>query len=180
VSKKIEFLKNNMIEIVAACPADFITIQTIAKKTWPEAYGRVLSAKQMEYMLDSFYSIEKIKSDSVNGHHFALAWQEETVLGFVSFEHNYSNNQTTKIHKLYLLPLSQGKGVGKMLVEYVTEKAKENQSESLCLNVNRFNTALGFYKRIGFSIVTEENIDIGQGYWMEDYVMEMPIKITPQ
>jgi hypothetical protein len=46
--------------------------------------------------------------------------------------------------------------------------------------VNRFNTALGFYKRIGFSIVTEENIDIGQGYWMEDYVMEMPIKITPQ
>ncbi|WP_366183663.1 GNAT family N-acetyltransferase [Flavobacterium ovatum] len=175
MNAKTEFLPNNKIEISAANPADFEIIQAIAKATWPEAYGAILSIEQMNYMLDLFYSVDKMKADSANGHYFALAKENETILGFVSFEHHYFNNQTTKIHKLYLLPVSQGKGVGKLLVDYVAKNAKDNESQSVCLNVNRFNKALGFYKKIGFSIVKEENIDIGQGYWMEDYVMEIRI-----
>jgi ribosomal protein S18 acetylase RimI-like enzyme len=39
------------------------------------------------------------------------------------------------------------------------------------LNVNRNNKALGFYQKFGFVILREEDIDIGNGYFMNDYIM---------
>ena len=50
--------------------------------------------------------------------------------------------------------------------------ALENHSKTLSLNVNRFNSALTFYEKIGFKIIDEVNVDIGNGYFMEDYIME--------
>ena len=50
--------------------------------------------------------------------------------------------------------------------------ALENNSASVILNVNRFNKALSFYERMGFKVIDEVNIEIGNGYLMEDYVME--------
>jgi len=43
------------------------------------------------------------------------------------------------------------------------------------LNVNRFNNARWFYEKIGFRVVRDEVIDIGQGFVMDDHVMELPI-----
>jgi ribosomal protein S18 acetylase RimI-like enzyme len=70
------------------------------------------------------------------------------------------------------LPETQGKGIGKKVIDEIEKLALDNNSTALILNVNRFNTALGFYKKIGFEVVDEVNIDIGNGYLMEDYVME--------
>ena len=53
--------------------------------------------------------------------------------------------------------------------------ALENNSASVILNVNRFNKALSFYERMGFKVIDEVNIEIGNGYLMEDYVMEKTI-----
>ena len=58
------------------------------------------------------------------------------------------------------------------MIDKIGKLALENNSAILLLNVNRFNSALGFYKKIGFEVVDEVNIDIGNGYLMEDYVME--------
>jgi ribosomal protein S18 acetylase RimI-like enzyme len=41
------------------------------------------------------------------------------------------------------------------------------------LNVNRQNTAIGFYKKLGFKIIAEEDIPIGNGFFMNDYVMQI-------
>ena len=40
------------------------------------------------------------------------------------------------------------------------------------LNVNRFNKAIYFYQKNQFEIVEEVDIEIGNGYLMEDYVMK--------
>jgi GNAT superfamily N-acetyltransferase len=162
-----------MITITEATSNDFKTIQDIAHQTWPETYGDILSKEQLDYMLGAFYS-EAALSDNVNtkGHYFLLAKENEVVLGFAAYEHNYQENNRTRIHKIYILPQTQGKGIGKRLIEYIEKLAIENHSEALSLNVNRFNKALTFYQKIGFEIITEENIEIGHGYLMEDYVME--------
>ena len=97
------------------------------------------------------------------------------VLVFVSCENNYQNNKVTRLHKIYILPEAQGKGVGKVLIEKVIAIAKENQSEVISLNVNKFNQAVSFYKKIGFEIASEEDLDIGNGYLMEDYKMELKL-----
>jgi GNAT superfamily N-acetyltransferase len=101
-----------------------------------------------------------------------MIYEDETNLGFIGIEHNYNDKAVTKIHKIYLLPETQGKGIGKKVIDEIGKLALDNNSTALILNVNRFNTALGFYKKIGFEIVDEVNIDIGKGYLMEDYVME--------
>lgn len=124
-------------------------------------------------MLDLIYSDEALISQIEKKEQlFYLISENESILGFIGIEHDYKNEPVTRIHKIYLLPETQGKGIGKKVIEEIQKLALENNSTSLSLNVNRFNSALSFYKKIGFEIIDEVNIDIGNGYLMEDYVME--------
>lgn len=162
-----------MIDIVAASPSDFGTIRDLAYEIWPDTYGNILSKEQLDYMLGAFYSAETLlKNYTEKNHQFLLATENGVALGFISFEHNYQGEPVTRIHKIYVLPQTQGKGIGKLLLEKVEALAAENHSESLSLNVNRHNNAQGFYKKLGFEITLEEDIAIGHGYLMEDYRME--------
>jgi GNAT superfamily N-acetyltransferase len=164
-----------MITISEATVADFETIRSIAHTTWPVTYGEILSKEQLDYMLDKMYSDATLLENLNKGHHFILINDDSVCLGFASFEHRYLNEKCTRLHKIYLLPETQGKGMGKMLLEQITALAKENQSEIISLNVNRFNKAYAFYKKMGFQVVAEEDLAIGNGYLMEDYKMELKI-----
>ena len=124
-------------------------------------------------MLDLFYSEKTLlKNLNEKGHRFLLVNEGEVCLGFASYEHNYLNQKCTRLHKIYLLPEAQGKGAGKLLIEAVENLAKENQSVLVSLNVNKFNKAISFYKKIGFQVVSDEEILLDHGYKMEDYKME--------
>jgi GNAT superfamily N-acetyltransferase len=163
-----------MLSLSEATFTDFKTIQDIATKTWPVTYGRILSKEQIHYMLDLFYS-EKTLLENLNqkGHHFLLVEEAGICLGFASYEHRYLNQEVTRLHKIYLLPEAQGKGAGKFLLDATENLARQNHSVAISLNVNKFNTALSFYKKMGFEIVGEEDIELGYGgYKMEDYKME--------
>ncbi len=165
-----------MITISEATVADLKTIQAIAYKTWPIAYGEILSKAQLDYMLDTFYSEATLEDNFTNkGHHFLLIKEDSVCLGFASYEHHYLDKNSTRLHKIYLLPETQGKGAGKLLLDAVENLAKANHSDFVSLNVNRFNKACAFYQKMGFEIVAEENIEIGLGYLMEDYRMEKNI-----
>ena len=50
-----------------------------------------------------------------------------------------------------------------------------HNATDLELNVNRYNKARQFYETIGFVVVKEEDIDIGSGYFMNDYVMNLSL-----
>lgn len=165
-----------MITICEASILDVPTIQNIARETWPLTYGTILSNEQLNYMLDLIYSETILIKQIQNKEQlFFIAYEGTKVLGFVSIEHKYKNKAISKIHKIYILAEAQGKGVGKALIDFVEKRAQENHSTALSLNVNRFNKAQHFYYKIGFEIIAEEDIDIGNGFLMEDYVMEKPI-----
>jgi len=162
-----------MITISEATSNDIKTIQEIVFITWPITYKDILSRTQLDYMLNLFYSEESLIAEfNKRNQLFYLITEEETVLGFIGIEHHYQGESRTKIHKIYILPETQGKGIGRIVVEAVEKLALENNSTSILLNVNRFNKALHFYQKIGFKIIDEVNIEIGNGYLMEDYVME--------
>ena len=163
-----------MITITEATISDIKQIQNIVNITWPITYGEILSNEQLDYMLDLFYSDEALtlqynKKEQL----FYMIYEDQTEnIGFIGIEHNYNGEVVTKIHKIYLLPETQGKGIGKKVIDEIGILALQNNSKALLLNVNRFNSALGFYKKIGFEVVDEVNIEIGNGYLMVDYVME--------
>ena len=164
-----------MITISQATSKDIPIIQDIAHKTWPITYGSILSKAQLDYMLDLMYSDESLLEQLKTKPLFFLAYEDDVCLGFTSCENNYQNKKVTRIHKIYILPEAQGKGVGKALVDKVVALAKENQSNIISLNVNKFNKAVSFYKKIGFEIASEEDLDIGNGFLMEDYKMELKL-----
>ncbi len=161
-----------MISIRLATLADTPTIHTIAKKTWPIAYENVISPEQIDYMLGLMYSKEKIETaiSDVN-QAFWLAEIDKEVVGFCGIEHGFPQAGTTRIHKLYVLPSTQGSGIGKILLEHISKEAFKQGNNLLHLNVNKRNNAVKFYEKLGFEIDHEEVLDIGNGYVMDDFIM---------
>lgn len=150
------------------------TVRDLAYAIWPDAYGTILSEQQLAYMLDKIYAIPSLEKQMESGHVFLLAEEDGVFYGFASYEVDYRNSGKTKLHKIYVQPQTQGKGVGKTLLAAVEEAVKLNENQALLLNVNRYNKAIAFYKKNGFEVIAEEDIDIGNGYLMEDYIMEKP------
>lgn len=168
-----------MVEIVQAEEKDLLLIQQLANETWPDTFGSILSKAQILYMIEQMYSLESLTEQVRHkGHVFLLAKQAEQYLGYASYELNHKQHPRTKIHKLYLLPKAQGKGIGKQLIEEISTIAQLRQNLALTLNVNKYNPAIQFYLKLGFNKVAEENIPIGHGYWMEDFVMERELPLS--
>ena len=163
-----------MKQLIEAGIAAIPIIQDIAYRTWPEAFRNILSAAQIQYMLDRMYSPISLQEQmTILGHHFLLAEEEAgNYSGVISFEHRYRQLPQTKIHKIYILPAAQGKGTGKLLIGAVEQHARQQGDQALLLNVNKHNDAALFYQRLGFSLIGYEDIDIGQGFLMEDKIMQ--------
>jgi diamine N-acetyltransferase len=175
---KTPFTMNNTIKIKAATVEELRIVQAIAYQTWPITFGGILSKPQIAYMLDMMYSLDSLKSQVEEKKHcFLLASEEKSVLGFLSYELNYGKMAKTKIHKIYILPQAQGKGVGKSLIQSAIDAARKDKNSHLILNVNKYNLkAIRFYEKLGFYEAARENIPIGNGYLMEDVVMELKLE----
>ncbi len=162
--------------ITVATKEQLPIVRDLAYQIWPDTYGTILSKVQLDFMLDKFYSIANLEEQMLEKNQvFMLIQDDEKYLGFCAYELNIDNSNKTKLHKIYVLPETQGKGVGKLLLEKVEGIAKNAGNSHLILNVNRFNKALDFYRYKGFVITEEVDIEIGHGYLMEDYIMEKPL-----
>ena len=151
---------------------DVLRVQQIAKLTWPDTFKEILSTAQIEYMLDWMYNLETLKQQVEEGQLFYMLTHNDIDIGFIGVQNDFPVTGETKLHKIYVQPSLQGTGAGRLLMEKVEKLARGNQSDFLVLNVNRYNKAKDFYIKLGFDISYEEDIDIGNGFLMEDYVMK--------
>jgi ribosomal protein S18 acetylase RimI-like enzyme len=165
--------EHSNIIIRTATKDDIGLIHTLAHEIWPAAYKEILSADQMDYMLEQIYSETSLQNQFDNNHHFLIAEENKNPVAFVSY--SKLNSGIYKLQKIYVLPTQQGKGVGKFLIYHIIQKIKEQGVTALLLNVNRNNKAKQAYEHLGFKIISEEDIDIGNGYFMNDYIMEKKI-----
>ena len=165
--------------IKPATITDIETLQEVAKKSWEVTYQKILSPKQIQYMLKAFYNSEELENQILHqpNYHYYLLTDSDKALGFVGYEHDYENN-TTKLHRIYLLPEAKGRGLGKLAIEFIQSKTLEHGNNRIILNVNKYNSAKEFYQHLGFSVYDEGVFDIGNGYVMDDYLMEL--MLSPQ
>ncbi len=163
---------SDVLVIRTAEAEDINAIGYLAYQIWPSAYKDILNFEQLHYMLQYFYSPESLREQMLKKHHvFLIAeTEEEEPIGFASF--SKIQQGVFKLHKLYVLPGLQNMNVGRSLLECVLEECALEGGEKLQLNVNRNNKAISFYEKLGFAIVGEENVDIGNGHVQEDFVME--------
>jgi ribosomal protein S18 acetylase RimI-like enzyme len=160
-----------MIEIREATVADAPTIQMLAEAIWYPTYSVILSQEQIRFMLDYIYDIEIVSRQIKEGvQTYLLLLENGHAIGFASYSPRTENPPVYKLHKLYCLTQTKGRGFGKALLHEVEKRVLASGNNILELNVNRHNPAKGFYEKCGFAIVSEEDIPIGE-YWMNDYVM---------
>ncbi|MGI9653307.1 GNAT family N-acetyltransferase [Chryseobacterium sp. RLHN22] len=162
------------MKLIKATEENIPLIQDLAKRSWENAYAEILSVDQMKYMLENMYSEMEISAHLKNpNYHYYLVFDEtlNEYDGFLGYENHYEEN-TTKLHRIYLVPESKGKGLGKKTLEFLNEKVQESGDNRIILNVNKYNSAQKFYESQGYTIYDEGIFDIGNGYVMDDYLME--------
>jgi RsiW-degrading membrane proteinase PrsW (M82 family)/ribosomal protein S18 acetylase RimI-like enzyme len=161
-----------------ASDTDVLLIRELSLQVWPQTYAGILTAEQIQYMLHEMYSEAALHKQMKDNHHFFIVYNAGIPIGFASYSE--TEPHIFKLHKIYILPLQQGRGTGRFVIAQLIEKIKEEGATALRLNVNRNNPALTFYQKLGFVPIREEDIDIGSGYFMNDYVMEKKITETTE
>ena len=161
------------LTIVKATEKDIPQIQELTNLVWPQTYKEIISASQISYMLDMMYSTVALSKQMKDGHQFIFVKDGEKNVAFASFA--FIKPGIYKLHKIYALPDQQGKGIGKFIINYIADDIRTKGATILQLDVNRHNKAKGFYEKIGFKIVDEKDTQIGNNYFMNDYVMEMSL-----
>ena len=172
-----------MITIKLAGLDDINTIHTLAHRIWRIVYKEIITAEQMDYMLEMMYSHESLQYQiEKQKHNFIIAYDDDIPVGFAAYFPKYEIAPTIyRLDKLYVLPDQHGKGIGKQLIDHIIAEIQPLGCSLLELTVNRKNNAVSFYEKLGFTIVSEIDHPIGEGYFMNDYVMQKPLtEITPQ
>jgi RsiW-degrading membrane proteinase PrsW (M82 family)/ribosomal protein S18 acetylase RimI-like enzyme len=152
---------------------DIPLIRDLTFKIWPATYSSILSPEQIEYMLGMTYTEKALEKQMKGGDEFVIIYDGVEPIGFASV--GLVEPKIFKLHKIYVLPSYQGKGTGRFAINELVKAMKRKGGTSLLLNVNRNNKAKDFYEKIGFTVIREEDIDIGNGFFMNDYVMELKL-----
>lgn len=96
----------------------------------------------------------------------------DTCVGFLAF---YPKGKAMYLSKFYLYKDKRGKGYAHHMLEFVIKEAKNFNCKSIELNVNKHNSACLAYEKMGFKILRNEKNDIGNGFYMDDYVYSLNI-----
>jgi ribosomal protein S18 acetylase RimI-like enzyme len=167
------------IEIINAVPGDEQVIHALAEATWWSAYGDIVAPEQIRYMLDKLYDPAVLREQILRGEQqYIILSEDGQPSGFAAYSALPGEPFSYKLNKLYVLPESHGKGLGRRLLDEIMARLRDKSVAILELNVNRENPALAFYKRYGFAVVRQEDVPIGP-YWMNDYVMRLDVGVGP-
>lgn len=165
-----------MFTIRKADIGDCELIHELAWKIFPETYKDILTPEQKDYMMEWMYSLDNInKQMTEEGHVYLLAYQGERCVGYVSVQPQETD--LYHLQKIYVLPEMQGTGCGRFLFDNAIKYIKTLHPTpcTMELNVNRYNKALAFYEHMGMKKVRSGDFPIGNGYYMNDYIMALDI-----
>src|SRR5690625_1977798 len=124
-------------------------------------------------MLEALQSKAAIYRSIQEGQSYWLVFFEQQAVGYVSYR---LLEDQLFLSKLYLKRSVRGRGLGKQLLQQIIEVAETNKKHSITLTVNKQNKAtIAAYTKMGFEIIRQEIADIGEGFVMDDFVMELSL-----
>lgn len=145
----------------------------LADEIWHEYFPFLLSEEQINYMLEKFQSFNAIKAQQEEGYEYYFMLNEGKIIGYTVFA---PKQDYLFLSKLYFLKSFRGKGFGREVLGRLEQIAKNNSLKSIRLTVNKYNeNSIIAYKKWGFEIIESKVFDIGNGYVMDDYIMQKAI-----
>ena len=162
----------NNTQIVRVQEEHLPAISELAGVIWRACYPGIITHAQIDYMLARMYSLDVLRDEiRSQGIRYDQLLVDGKPAGFASYGPT-SEPGVMKLHKLYLLPEMQGRGLGSRLLQHVVREVRAGAGRRLILSVNKRNAkAITAYQRNGFVIAESVVTDIGGGFVMDDYVM---------
>ena len=163
-------------EIRRAEVCDIPIIRSLADICFRHTYRTILSDGQMEYMMEWMYSEESLQRQmEEQGHVYFLCFYGDVPVGYVSV--SPEGDDLFHLQKIYLLPDRQGSGLGRILFQTAVSHVKSVHPApcTVELNVNRSNPAVGFYEHLGMTRARQGDFPIGNGFYMNDYIMSLKV-----
>ncbi len=147
----------------------------LASLIWHEYWTVILSPEQIDYMVEKFQSESAVKEQIKNEHYtyFYIIVDDEKA-GYIGLSRK---EDYLFLSKLYIKKEFRHKGLGTQSFEFIKDYAKSNNYKRIILTVNKYNTnTINAYKKWNFDTIDSVVTDIGNGFVMDDYIMEYKIK----
>ena len=147
-------------------------ISALAGVIWRACYPGIITEEQIDYMLARMYAPDTLRAEiRSQGIRYERLLVDNDLVGFAAYGPTQRSG-VFKLHKLYLHPAFQGRGLGSRLLNHCERRLRGQGGRRLVLNVNRHNTrAIAAYRRNGFKTVKSLVADIGGGFFMDDFIM---------
>ncbi|MFU8780785.1 MAG: GNAT family N-acetyltransferase [Kiritimatiellia bacterium] len=149
-------------------------VADLAGPIWREAFTAIIGPEQVEYMLKDWQSPPAIRSQMKDGARYFLAMRQDQPIGYCAWSPEAQG--TAKLSKFYLSPSSHGQGFAPEMLHFIETQARDNGHHTLWLQTNRANhRAIRFYLKNGFIIIRDQRQSIGEGFFIDDHIMEKPL-----
>ncbi len=159
---EIRTLKNDELEMLAE----------LADRLWHQSYSELLSPQQIDYMVEMFQSVSAFRQQiSEKGYCYRGLFIDGKLSGFTG--NCLEDDHLAFLSKLYLDEKYHGQGFGRKLLDDAISLYP--QAESIYLTVNKHNPSYYKYLHMGFKVIDSVVTDIGEGFVMDDYIMEKEI-----
>ena len=152
---------------------EIIEVVKIAREIWREHYPLIIGIEQVEYMLEHFHSKDAITLELTqeNYAYYLIKNNNKKIIGYIGIQ---LKPDSLFLSKIYIRSSERGTGVGKASMSFIKDLAQKNNKNRISLTVNKNNTdSIAAYYRLGFIKTGDVCVDIGGGYEMDDFQMEL-------
>ncbi len=154
-------------------PSRLTRLCVLADTIWNEYFPPIIGQAQVDYMLERFQSRNAIEARIAADYRYFLIQFDDDSVGYTAFRDDFEA-ASRFLSKLYIRADRRGQGIARQVVGEILVQAREEGLEKLWLTVNRHNRlAIEVYQALGLRITGELVTDIGAGFVMDDYRMEM-------
>ncbi len=144
----------------------------LANEIWHQHFEGIISTEQIDYMLEKFQSFDAIKGQISEGYEYYGIFQNGKEIGY--FGICKKDDNSLFLSKLYIKQEYRGKGYASQAFEFIKNIGRQNGNTKLWLTVNVNNAeTINIYKHWGMQIAKTQLADIGNGFFMDDYIFDL-------
>ena len=139
----------------------------LASEIWHENWPCILTAEQIDYMVENFQSKKAIKEQIKNENYtYYFIKVDNEIAGYVGVS---DKKDYLFLSKLYIRKEFRHQGLGRLAFNEI----KNLGFKKIRLTVNKYNkNTINAYLKYGFKTIDSVVSDIGCGFVMDDYIME--------
>lgn len=150
--------------------SDMEIVATLAQEIWNQHFIPIIGQDQVNYMVEKFQSSSALAEQLEHGYEYFMLIYDCVLAGYCGIR---SSDGYLFLSKLYVHQDFRGNHISTDTFHHLVNLCKERQLHKIWLTCNRHNKqTLEIYKHLGFIITREEVSDIGNGFIMDDYILE--------